>query len=107
LRFDRSGDAQPVAEQGAEDIRDGIALGRAGGCLRQGRPGRQGEGGSAGKSKKLLHGAPLQFAFRQRKTTLKQKGFHKSVRAMREKFAYANVHTSAYPTGEIRGQIKK
>jgi hypothetical protein len=31
----------------------------------------------------------------------------KLLEAMREKFAYANVHTSAYPTGEIRGQIKK
>jgi hypothetical protein len=29
-----------------------------------------------------------------------------AIRAMRAKAAYANVHTTTYPTGEIRGQIR-
>jgi hypothetical protein len=28
------------------------------------------------------------------------------VRAIKSGFAYANVHTNLFPTGELRGQIK-
>ncbi|MGH9966328.1 MAG: CHRD domain-containing protein [Pyrinomonadaceae bacterium] len=32
--------------------------------------------------------------------------FNELVRAIRSGYAYANVHTNKYPTGEIRGQIR-
>lgn len=31
--------------------------------------------------------------------------FDEVIRAMRKGIAYANVHTTAFPTGEIRGQV--
>jgi len=33
--------------------------------------------------------------------------FQEAIEAMREGSAYANVHTTVYPTGEIRGQINE
>jgi hypothetical protein len=33
--------------------------------------------------------------------------FHEAIDAMRDGAAYANVHTTVYPSGEIRGQINE
>ena len=33
--------------------------------------------------------------------------FHEAIEAMRDGAAYANVHTTVYPSGEIRGQINE
>ena len=33
--------------------------------------------------------------------------FQEAVEAMRDGAAYANVHTTVYPSGEIRGQINE